>query len=346
MMRLELGLWAVLLLPAPSAAGRRLTRPEPGALLDAALAAPATGYAVRVRVQYFPAPDAPKGQTREVRADADGRMRVESFAKRKTPGMIRVFDGAEETVYAPALKRAWRGPAASGGFDAGARRRHRERLGALYELSVSTGGRVAKRPTWRLELRSKADGRVRRALWLDREAFMVLKREDYRPDGSLRLRERVLRWSAASPGAESFRLDLPAGVKATSRREPYLDCAGAARVRPCSAPGLPTLLPGWLPEGYMLFDISGSSRPSLVTAFMDGQSSASLVIVKPGDEGLSQAGRKRYAAVALKSGTGTLSWGEGSVCLAWRGRDRDAMFCGDLAEDELARVADSLEAAP
>lgn len=342
MTTLELVLPA-LLLASPASAAKRLVLPAADVLLDAALTAPTSGYAARARVQYFPTPDAAKGQTRETRSDGAGRVRVESYAKKKAPTMMRVFDGATETLYAAPLKRAWRGAAPAP--DAAALRRHRERLGALYDVSVSTGGRVAKRPTWRLTLRSKADGRVRRTLWVDRETSFPLKREDFRPDGTLRLRERTLRWAPAAPDAEVFRLDVPVDVNVTPRREPYIECSSPRRARPCSAPGLPVLLPAWLPEGYMLFDILGSTRPSLVTAFMDGHVSASFVTVPAGQGVFTGTGEKPYASVALKDGTGELYWGKDGACLAYRGRDRDGAFCGDLAEDELARVLDSLEPA-
>lgn len=336
MMKLK-ALCAALLLAAPAAAAR-LPRPEPAALLDAALAEPATGYLLRSRVQLFAADGASRAQTRETRWAGPGRERVASYAKRKTPSLVRVWDGGEETLFVPAMKRAWRGP--RGAQDGDAIRRHRERLRALYDLSVSTGGQVAKRPTWRLDLRSKADGRLRRSLWVDRATSFTLKREDYRPDGTLRLRERALRWE---PGpVELAGVDVPAAAKVTSRREPFLGCTAA---RPCAAPGLEASFPAWLPEGYMLFDVFGSTRPSLVTAFMDGRASASIIAVPPGKGAFTGPDEKPYASVALKDGKAQLYWGKNGACLSLRGRSRDVAFCGDLAEDELARVVDSLEPA-
>ncbi|MDX6769283.1 MAG: hypothetical protein SF051_07110 [Elusimicrobiota bacterium] len=342
MTRLERALLLTALLASPGAAAR-LPRPEPAALLDAALAEPATGYAGRVKVQYFPVGGAPKAQFREVRWDGPGRERVETFAKRRTPSAVRVRSGGEELVHSAPLKRAWKGPRPEP--DAAQARRHRARLDALYELSVSTGGQTAKRKTWRLDLRSRADGRLRRSLWVDRDTAFVLKREDYRHDGSLRLRERFLRLSHGPQDPEAFRLDAPRGVSVTARETPFIPCPSAGRKTPCASPLLPLRLPGWLPEGYFLFDVLGSTRAHLITAFNDGLAPVSVAASAPDAAGPAGADARPYAVVTLGEGRGEFLRGADGPCLAWRAKDRQSVVCGDLAEDELARLADSMEPA-
>ncbi len=342
MTRLKRACCLLALLAAPSTAAR-LPRPEPAALLDAALAAPATGYAGRVKVQYFPVGAAPKAQFREVRWDGPGRERVETFAKRRTPSAVRVRADGEELFYTAPLKRAWKG--ARPAPDAESARRHRARLDALYELSVSTGGQTAKRKTWRLDLRSRADGRVRRSLWVDRSTSFVLKREDYRKDGSLRLRERFLRWEPGAQDPEAFKRDAPRGVAVTGRDVPFIACPSPGRKTPCASPALPLLLPVWLPEGYMLFDVLGSTEARLITAFNDGLAPVSVAASAPGAAVLSGPGDRPYATVPLREGRGELLDGDGGPCLLWRQPRRHSVACGDLAEDELALLADSLEPA-
>ena len=332
MTKLEI-LCALSLLAGPAAAAR-LPRPEPAALLDAALAEPATAYTARVRVQFFDERGKSQAQTREVVWAGPGRERVDSYAKRKTPSMTRVRDGGEETVVMPALKRAWRGPRAEP--DPGVARRHRDRLHALYDLSVSTGGQVAKRPTWRLELRSKADGKVRRVLWVDRATSFPLKREDYRLDGTLRLRERTLRWQ---PGAAEIRpVEVPPGVEVLGHGEAFLGCTPS---KECAAPGVAFLRPTWLPEGCVLFRMSVGPGTSLSTSYTDGLSMFSYITLPPGTIAASY---RPYVTVSLKDGKAELYTEQGSISLGVRGRDL-VMQAGILAEDEQARVVDSLEPA-
>jgi negative regulator of sigma E activity len=72
------------------------------------------------------------------------------------------------------------------------------RLRSLYDLSVSTGGVVAKRKTWRVDLRLKS-GLLRRTLWVDRDSGLLMKRETYRDDGSLARRERLTKLTLGAP---------------------------------------------------------------------------------------------------------------------------------------------------
>ena len=325
-------LCAALLLAGPAAAAR-LVRPEPATLLDASLAEPATGYTARVRVQFFDKDGKSRAQTREVVWAGPGRERVDTYAKRKTPSMIRVRVGDEETVLMTKLERAWRGPRPLP--DPVVARRHRDSLHALYDLSVSTGGQVAKRPTWRLELRSKADGRVRRVLWVDRATSFPLKREDYRPDGTLRLRERTLRWQ---PGAAEVRpVEVPPGVEVTGHGESFMGCVPREE---CSAPDLTVLRPAWLPEGCVFFRMSVGPGTSVSASYTDGRSIFSYITIPPGTIA---ATYRPYATVSLKDGKAELYAEQGSISLGVRGRD--LVMQADLAEDEQARIVDSLEPA-
>ena len=200
-MRAELFMLAAAL-AAPASAAKRPARPAPEALLAAAAAEPSAPYEARVRVQFFPADGKPKGQTRlELRAPG-GRRRVEvlGVGKNAPAKLIRLSDGKRETVLWPKERRAWTGAAASAAPEPGG-----------FELLVSTGGRVAKRPTWKLEFRAKS-GALRRAQWTDRETGLLLKREDYGPEGRLERRTRIVRLSlgAAAP-PERFDASPPAG---------------------------------------------------------------------------------------------------------------------------------------
>lgn len=217
--------------------------PRPGAdeLLLKALAGPATSYAAVERVQVFLPGKKPKALKVNIMALPGGPIRREVLPPRKK---------AAPLVEIKARERAESGLA---------------RLRSIYEIAVSTGGVVAKRKTWKIELRLKS-GTLRRALWVDRDSGLLLKRETYRDDGSLARRERIVK------------LELPAAVDRASFS------AGPA-VGP------------WVPDGFVL---TGQSDGAL--HFSNGLESFEI----------SHAGKT-------------------------------ASVSGDIAEDDAARVLESVE---
>jgi len=194
---------AVLLAALPLQAKPRSARPGADALLSKALAGPATGYFAVQRVQVFIPGKKPKALKVNVTAQPWGQVRREVLPpKKKMSPLIEVRDPEKP--------------------EAGL-----ARLRALYEISVSTGGVVAKRKTWKLELRLKS-GVLRRALWVDRDSGLLMKRETYRDDGTLRRRERIVK------------LELPAPVQASFK------------IAPVSGP--------WAPDGFVFVGERGGSK--------------------------------------------------------------------------------------
>ncbi len=196
---------AVLLMLTAGSLQAKPRAPRPGAdeLLLKTLAGPATSYVAVERVQVFLPGKKPKALKVNIMA-LPGRVRREVLPLRKkaTP-LVSVSD-----------REASRAGLA--------------RLRALYDLAVSTGGVVAKRKTWKLELRMKS-GALRRVLWVDRDSGLLMKRETYRDDGTLARRERIVK------------LALPAAV----------DPAGF-RAAPAAGP--------WTPDGFVYTGDSGGRR--------------------------------------------------------------------------------------
>lgn len=197
---------AVLLALAalPLQAKPRAPRPGADALLLKTLAGPAASYVAVERVQVFLPGKKPKALKVNVTALSGGRVRREVLPSRKKA--------------APLVQVRDREAAAAG----------LARLRAIYDLSLSTGGVVAKRKTWKVELRLKT-GVLRRALWVDRDSGLLMKRETYRDDGTLRRRERVVK------------LELPAAVD-----------PGALKPDPSAGP--------WMPDGFVLAGESGGTK--------------------------------------------------------------------------------------
>jgi len=232
---------AVLLALAALPLQAKPRAPRPGAeeLVLKALAGPATSYTAVERVQVFLPGRKPKALKVNVAA-LPGKVRREVLPPKKK---------AAPLVQAREREKAGTGLA---------------RLRALYEISVSTGGVVAKRKTWKVELRLKS-GILRRALWVDRDSGLLMKRETYRDDGSLARRERIVK------------LELPAAVE-----------AAGFEIESASGP--------WSPDGYVLAAEGGGTRrysnglESYVVAATAGK------IVVTGDLAEDDAARVRESA--------------------------------------------------
>ena len=190
------------LIAVPLQAKPRAQKPGADALLLRALAGPATSYAAVERLQVFQAGKKPKALKVEVTSIPGRVRRVVVPGKKKAAPLVEVRERERP--------------------EAGL-----SRLKTLYEIEVSTGGVVAKRKTWKLELRLKS-GTLRRALWVDRDSGLLMKRETYRDDGTLRRRERIVK------------LELPAPVQAVLREAP---AAGP-----------------WTPDGFSFAGESGGAR--------------------------------------------------------------------------------------
>jgi len=190
------------LIAAPLHAKPRAPRPGAEELLLRSLAGPATSYAAVERVQVFLPGKKPKALKAEV-LGAPGRVRRAVFApKKNAPPLVEVREREKPEAGLARLK-------------------------AHYEIAVSTGGVVAKRRTWKLELRLKS-GILRRALWVDRDSGLLMKRETYRDDGTLARRERTVK------------LELPGPAQTAFREAPF---AGP-----------------WMPEGFSFAGESGGTR--------------------------------------------------------------------------------------
>ena len=159
-MKVELVL--ALLLLAATARGAAVP-PDAGALLVAALSSPTTGYTAQGRIQSFAPGRKPKALGMAVYFLPDGRLRREvRLRPNLPPEQVFLDDGSNRRLYWPKLGTEWSGTMT---HESAAERA--ARLRSLYDVSVSTGGRVAKRATWRLDLRAPGGG-LRRALWVDR----------------------------------------------------------------------------------------------------------------------------------------------------------------------------------
>lgn len=334
-------LLTLLLLAAPATARPRAVPPIPSAeaLLLKAFSAPAEGYQVRERVQVFAPGRKPKGRTFIRTVAPDGRVRIETAVakrSRKQP-MVFVRGAGTAALSWPDLNRFWSGPIAEESA-----RDTVERLKELFTLTVSSGGRVAKRATWRVDLR-QPDGRLRRTLWVGRDDALLLKRETYGVDGLLARRERVMSLESPRRVAESdFVLSAPEGAKAGDWSMPMKEKPGASSTTAASSP----FVPGWIPDGFLLMsvDVLGAPRePRYFMSYADGASVLTVTEADPAADASAPAGytvrsvRLSSVPCSVYTGGGTIQ-----VLCETHGRLLLATGSGGLTEDDLARVVGSV----
>lgn len=289
-----------LLLAAPASARRKAEVPPPSDLLSIALH-PTASYRGQGRVQYVAPGGKAKSQALSVAASgARFRREVASSAK-KPAALVEASDGKTRSLLHVRPGTRWAGPA----FDAAELRT--KLLNELYDLRSSTGGTVAKRSTWRLDFHEKKGGALRRSWWLDRRSGAVLRREQYRADGSPWRRERLSRFVEGEPGAEA--LELPSG-ETRAWTEP-----GGLR---------------WRPDGFLPLEArrDGGKR---VYGYGDGRSALTLV-VSPMRRGFGPS----FGAVS----------GSDVLRLRWDCGGKDCALSGDVLEDELRLAAASVEPLP
>jgi hypothetical protein len=328
-MRAEL-LAGLLLAAAPCGARTRVPKniPTADALLAGMSAAPSAGGIARGRVQFFRAGGKPKGLGTTIYALPNGRLRREIRDKgpRKPAVMILIDDGRGRSVYLPKLNRLW-----TGSFARETAAQEAERLKSLYEVAVTTGGRVAKQRTWRLNF-SAPGGRVRRSFWVDRDSGLLLKTETYRYDGTLARRDRLLK------------LETPAQVDASLFAA---DSFAGAETRPLAppdpiAPGTRARFPRWTPPGFLLLE-SRSQDAGALARYGDGAASFTVFEGPAGASSGLDEKAGRAARLADGSEVRLLPAGEGAA-LVRRSAAGLLVVAGDLADEELARVAESVGA--
>jgi hypothetical protein len=334
--RIKALIFGMIMIGAPAVAARRAPGPDAADLFNEALSAPSAPAVARIRVQVFgPAGSAgkAKAQTRRVSVRAQGERRVEAAGKRGGLSLLSVTDGRSLLTAWPKEKRGWIGPAPDD--DAAG---ERTRMLSLYELAVSTGGRAAKRPTWRLDLISRSDGRLRRSLWLDRQGGRLLRREDYRPDGTLMRRERTTRFDPPDFSADEFQVAAPEGVAVDAATVPFVSGGGVEKV-------FHPRFPRWVPDGFVLFDATGKADGRTATvSYTDG---LTTFVIEESSGGRGQPPPAAvYAEVRLKSGPGRLSFSGRTTALAWSVGGRKYAASGDVPEADMARMADSIPEEP
>ena len=319
-----------------SAGGRE---PSASEVLRESLEPPQAPYAAQITFTRFSA-GKPDSRRLSVRFSPPGLFRRELLGPSGEIRQLAIEDGKTEWIYDAQKKKVWQGAVADPLFKRFGPEEELDHLLENYEASLSTAGSVAGRACWRLELRSRSDNSLARRLWIDRSGFLVLRSENFLPDGSLAdstLFTRLQLGAASDPGL--FRFSPPPGVVALKRAEPdylALDEAKSAGIEPH--------LPAWLPAGYVFesLDIIPKGRRAWVHyRFSDGLNVLSLFQCPPRSR-LNFGGRQKRR-VKLSHAKGYLTQTPEGNVLSWNSGGWRFVLVGPVSEAALERAAESVK---
>jgi negative regulator of sigma E activity len=171
---------AALLLAAAVPGARAAATPEPEALLDAVLAPPAVSYTGHVIVQQWFGKQQLAEEMR-VYVEPPDKIRREFLSLDGIPKRVSISDGDVESVLLVHAGKTVRGNAVRSYDKVLPPDLERDALLSNYELLSSTSENVAGRPTWRLTMKPKMDGKSWVTLWIDQDTKVVLRNRRYLP---------------------------------------------------------------------------------------------------------------------------------------------------------------------
>ena len=154
--------------------------PAPEALLEAALTAPAVSYQGRVTVTQWYGKQTRAEELRVYFLPPDN-FRREFLSPDGAVTRVSVSDGDVESVRLVRAGKTVVGDAVRSYEKVMSPQVEREALLSNYEITSSTGEKVAGRDTWRLTLKPRLDGKPWQTMWLDRETKAVLRSRRFLP---------------------------------------------------------------------------------------------------------------------------------------------------------------------
>ena len=198
--------------------------PLPQDLLRQGLAPAGTAYAGRLEVSRSGEEAA---KSLQVFFSPPGRYRRELLSAPGVAAQVFVSDGTREWIFDKKRNKVWVAEAVDPDLKRLGPEEEYGLLAANYRVRAEPGEKVAGRETWALELTARAEGRLSRKLWVDKERGLILRSELYSPDGVLLSKTaftRVEFGGAQDPGL--FQFSPPAkAVVPTARMSAMRHCS-------------------------------------------------------------------------------------------------------------------------
>ncbi|MBI4425352.1 MAG: outer membrane lipoprotein-sorting protein [Elusimicrobia bacterium] len=271
-----------------------------------------------------------------------GRFRREIVDRYGFTAQVIVSDGQAQWFYDRARRAAWKTAPSDPDYKRLGPEEELELLTENYATVLAGEEKVAGRPCWVVELRTRAGGRAARTLWVDKRHSLVLQSKTYQSDGAVASTMRFVK--AEFPerlDPRRFRFFPPHGasVHETVLTPDYLELEDA-RV----ASGLEPRQPAWLPAGFVFESLNVvpyAGATLLHYRYSDGIEALSLFQC-PRTAALG-SGELPKERVRLAAGRGLLSVGPDGKLLEWSGFGQRFVLVGDLPLEALRRVADSVQ---
>ncbi|MBI3564236.1 MAG: hypothetical protein HY079_03460 [Elusimicrobia bacterium] len=330
-------LLAAALLAAAGAASAA-DAPAPDALLDSVLAAPAIPYQGRVMVtQWF----GKQTRAEEMRVFVlpPDMIRREFLAPDGVVTRVSVSDGDVEEVRFVRAGKTVRGDAVRSYEKVLPAEAEKALLLENYELSSSTGEMIAGRPTWRLTLKPKAEGKPWQTLWLDRETKVALRTKRFLPRRPFASQAQFTAFEPRKAPAQSlFDFDSStSGVIDARGLAPDFMTLDQLNKATGDAAQLPATLPGGFAfESADVFPVRNSQVRH--ARYTDGLTVVSIFLTDRPVR-LPKGGTLRTGDVHLP---GPLRASTAGKITRWGSGKRNFMLMGDLSRELVADIVKSL----
>jgi len=330
-------LLAALLLAAATDAGAAAA-PAPAELLDFVLAAPSIPYQGRVMVTQWYGKQT-RAEEMKIFVLPPDHVRREFLAPDGTVSRLSASDGDVESVRVAKSGKTVTGDAARRYEKILPPEKEREILSDNYALSSSTGEKVAGRPTWKLTLEPKVEGKSWQSFWLDQETRIVLRSKRYIPKRPFANQSQFTSFEPGKPQDESL-FHLEAGTRAavaTAGLAPNFLTLEQLNEETGSKEDLaPTLPGGFIFESADSFNI-GKHRVTHAR-YTDGMTVVSLFRTDRPVK-LPQGGVRPRNALPLP---GTLRSSRAGRVLHWHVGPRHYTLMGDVSRELLGKIAKAL----
>lgn len=312
--------------------------PEPDALLDAVLAAPAIPYRGRVMVTQWYGKQT-RAEEMRVFVSPPNKIRREFLAPDGTVTRISISDGEDESVRLIRAGKTVFGDAVRSSEKVLTPEAEKEALLSNYELLSSTGEKVTGRATWRLTMKPKIEGKAWQTLWIDSETKVVLRTKRYLPKRPFANQAQFVSFEPRKPMDPSLFLVDDSSVGVIESRGLAPDFLTLAQLN--QATGDVANLPEKLPGGFVFESADAfpvGNRQVRHARYTDGLTVISLFLTDHPVK-LPKSGSLRVSDIHLP---GPLRASSAGKITRWGSGHRYFMLMGDVSRELVAEIVKSL----
>jgi negative regulator of sigma E activity len=321
-------------------AGRASATEVPSAetLLDAVMAAPAVPYQGRVMVTQWYGKQTHAVDMRVFVSPPD-KIRREFLSPDGNVNRISISDGDVEVVHLVRSGKTIRGDAVRSYEKVLSPEAERSALISNYELSSSTGEKIAGRLTWRLLMKPKSDGKPWQSLWIDPETKVVLRSKRFLPKRPFATQAQFGSFEPGKPQDPALFIVDQSSAGVIESRGLSPDFLTLDQLN--KATGAVTNLPEKLPGGFVFESADAfpvNNRQVRHARYTDGLTVISIFLTDRPVK-LPKGGALRVSDIHLP---GPLSASSAGKITRWGSGKRHYMLIGDVSRELVAEIVKSL----